>query len=118
MKAHITPANLEMLNSFEKFILKGGSVLSFPDYYLSTNNCGELKPEKQVILLALCEELAMLGDYERIFLVLNTIFSFERWSLKSFKSFMGCIRKSDLLHPFYNGIFHLHENCKNYIKSM
>jgi len=118
MKATITTSNLEMLNLFEKYISKGGSVLSFPDYYLSTNNIGDLKPEKQVILLALCEELAMLGDYERIFLVLNTIFSFERWSLKSFKSFMGCVRRSELLHPLYNGIFNLHENCKNYIKSM
>jgi hypothetical protein len=118
MRAQITPAKLEMLHSFEKYISKGGSVLSFPDYYLSTNNCGELKPEKQVILLALCEELAMLGDYERIFLVLNTIFSFERWSLKSFKSFMGCVENSEFLQPLYSGIFNLHENCKNYIKSM
>jgi len=118
MKATIEPTKLEMLSSFEKYISKGGSVLSFPDYYLSTNDVGDFEPEKQVVLLALCEELAMIGDYERIFLVLNTIFSFERWSLKSFKSFMGCIRNSDLLHPLYKGIFNLHENCKNYIKSM
>jgi hypothetical protein len=118
MKTQEIPPNLEMLNSFEYYISRGGSVLSFADYYISSNDCGDLKVEKQVVLLALCEELAMVGDYDRIFLVLNTIFTFERWTLKSFKQFMACVKRSELLYPLYAGIFNLHENCKNYMKTM
>jgi len=118
MKMQITPTNLEMLDSFEKYLSKGGSILSFAEYYKASNDLGDFKPEKQVILLALCEELAMVGDRRKIFDILNVIFSVERWTLKSFKKFMICIRKSELLSPLYNGIFDLHENCKNYMKTM
>ena len=84
MRLRITPNKLEMLDAFEEYISKGGSILSFAEYYNSTNDNSEFVPEKQVILLALCEELAMTGDYHKIFLILNTIFSVERWTLDSF----------------------------------
>jgi hypothetical protein len=85
----ITPTNLEMLESFEKYCL-----------------------------LALCEELALVGDRKKIFEILNVVYSVERWSLKSFKRFMSSIKNSELLSPLYDGIFDLHENCKNYMKTM
>ena len=118
MKMRITPTNLEMLESFEKYVSKGGSILSFSEYYKASNNLGDFKPEKYVILLALCEELALVGDRKKIFEILNIVFSVERWSLKSFKRFMSSIKNSDLLNPLYDGIFDLHENCKNYMKTM
>ena len=65
MKVRITPNKLEMLDAFEEYISKGGSILSFAEYYNSTNDNREFEPEKQVILLALCEELAMTGDYHK-----------------------------------------------------
>ena len=118
MKMRITPTNLEMLESFEKYISQGGSILSFAEYYKASNNLGDFKPEKHVIILALCEELALVGDRKKIFDILNVVFSVERWTLKSFKRFMICVRDSELLGPLYGGIFDLHENCKNYMKTM
>jgi hypothetical protein len=118
MKMRITPTNLEMLESFEKYVSKGGSILSFAEYYKASNNLGDFKPEKHVIILALCEELALVGDRKKIFDILNIVFSVERWTLKSFKRFMICVRDSELLGPLYGGIFDLHENCKNYMKTM
>lgn len=114
----ITPTNLDMLESFEKYIAKGGSILTFAEYYRASNNLGDFTPEKHVIILALCEELALVGDRKKIFDILNVVFSIERWTLKSFKRFMICVRDSELLSPLYNGIFDLHENCKNYMKTM
>ena len=118
MKVRITTKKLEMLESFEDYVARGGSILSFADYYVSSNNCEDFNPEKYLIILALCEELAIAGDHQKIFDVLNTVFSVERWTLKSFKQFMACVRDSEPLRPFYQAIFALHENCKNYIKSM
>ena len=118
MKIRVSPQRLEMLNSFEDYLSKGGNILSFAEYYKSTNNLGNFKPEKHVILLALCEELAIAGHKNKIFEILNTIFSLERWTLSSFKRFMACVKDSELLNPLYDGIFALHENCKNYIKTM
>jgi len=108
----------EILDSFEDYLTKGGSVLDFPDYYMSTNHFDGLKLEKQVILLALCEDCVMAGDYQRVFNILNVIFSSERWTLNSFKRFLSCVKHSEYLRPFYQSIFNLHENCKNYIKSV
>ena len=118
MKLRIMPNKLEMLDAFEEYISKGGSILSFAEYYNAKNENCEFEPEKQVILLALCEELAITGDYHKIFLILNTIFSVERWTLNSFKRFMACVKESMLLQPLYGSIFALHENCKNYMKSI
>ena len=118
MKIRVTPTNLNMLESFERYISKGGSILSFAEYYKASNNLGDFKPEKYTIILALCEELALVGDRKKIFEILNIVFSIERWTLKSFKRFMICVQDSELLNPLYNGIFDLHENCKNYMKTM
>ena len=110
--------NLEILRAFNQYTSSGGNVLSFPDYYSTSHHQIGLLYDRQIILLALCEELAIIKDYHRLFLILNTVFSMERWNLRKFKKFMDCIRKSELLSPFYGSIFSLHENCYNYIKSV
>jgi hypothetical protein len=109
---------LEVLDSFELYVSKGGNIISFADYYIATNNWKEFEPEKHVIILALCEELAIAGNSNKIFEILSTVFHLERWTLTNFKRFMACVKDSDLLRPYYDGIFALHENCKNYMKSM
>jgi hypothetical protein len=118
MKIRIQRNKLEVLDSFEKFVSKGGNILSFADFYVASNHLGNFKPDKHIILLGLCEELAMAGDRNRIFQILNTVFSLERWTLKSFKMFMNGVQDSELLRPLSHAIFDLHENCKNYMKSM
>ena len=118
MKIRIQHNKLDVLDSFEKYVSKGGNILSFADFYVASNNLGNFKPDKHIILLGLCEELAMAGDRDRIFLILNTVFSLERWTLKSFKLFMRGVQESELLQPLTHAIFDLHENCKNYMKTM
>lgn len=118
MNSQVPLKELEILNSFNEYLSKGGSILDFADYYLASNHFEGLEIEKPVILLALCEDCVMAGDYQRVFLILNIIFSSERWTLGSFKRFLSCVKDSEQLKPFYHSIFNLHENCKNYIKSM
>ncbi len=106
----------ELIQSFEEYIARGGDILSFADYYNTTNYTEDLSPVKEVIILGLCEEYARVGEYDRIFQILNIIFSLEKWKLNNFKRFMACIEESELLGPLYKSIFNLYENCKNYIK--
>ena len=117
IKIRLTKSSLDILTYYEEYVAEGGNILEFADYYLTKNFCEDVKIEKPVVLIALCEDLVMAGEYNRIYEILNTVFSHERWTLNSFKRFMGCIEDSDVLKPYYRSIFSLHENCKNYLKS-
>ena len=112
----VAPEKFELIESFEDYIARGGDILSFADYYKTTNYIEDLNIVKEVIILGLCEEYARIGEYDRIFQILNTVFSLEKWKLDNFKRFMACIRDSDILEPLGKSIFNLYENCKNYIK--
>ena len=80
----------------------------------------ENKTNSQEVTLAKIEERTdtLVKGQDRIFEILNIVFSVERWTLKSFKRFMSSVKNSELLNPLYDGIFDLHENCKNYMKTM
>jgi hypothetical protein len=112
----LSPERFELIESFENYIARGGDILSFAEYYNTTNYFEDLHPVKEVIILGLCEEYARVGEYDRIFQILNTVFSLEKWKLDNFKRFMGCVKDSEILEPLYKSIFNLYENCKNYIK--
>ncbi len=114
MKLH--QEKFELIESFEDYINRGGDILSFADYYNTTNYTEDLNPVKEVIILGLCEEYARVGEYDRIFQILNAVFSLEKWKMDNFKRFMACVEDSEILGPLYKSIFNLYENCKNYIK--
>ena len=109
--------DLQIVDTFEQYIAKGGDILSFAEYFNSQHPIADFQPYRDVIILALCEEYASLNEFERIFQILHTIFTIERWSLKKYKKFMDYVEDSPLLAPLYRSIFMLHENCKNYMRS-
>lgn len=108
---------LEILTCFEEFEAQGGNILSFADYYNTKYHYHGFEPFKEVLVLALCEDYARVGEYDKIFQLLQVLFSLERWTIRNFKRFMGAVSESKLLAPLQDSIFHLHENCKNYFKS-
>jgi hypothetical protein len=95
---------LEILDSFEEYLTKGGDILSFPDYYRVSSCPLDFELQNDPIVIALCEEYAISGDYPKIFQLLYVIFHYEKWSLKRYKRFMFCIDKSELLGPLQKGI--------------
>jgi hypothetical protein len=100
---------LEILDSFEEYLTKGGDILSFPDYYRISNCAVDFELQNDPIIIALCEEYAITGDYPKIFQLLNILFHYEKWSLKRYRRFMFCIEKSELLSPLVKGIRQLFE---------
>ena len=110
MHRNATQENLDVLNSFEEYVAKGGDILSFASYYNASNYHHAFEPRKEAIILTLCEEYAIVGNYNKIFQILNTIFYMEKWTRHGFKRFMACIADSELLSPLYNGIQALYEN--------
>ena len=117
MKYILSRDKFEILHRFEDYIEQGGSVITFAEYYLFTHEKKDSPAARYQVLLGLCEQLTLAGRQEKMYHILNTIFSLERWQLNNFKSFMSGIAESDTLAPYHNSIFSLHENCKNYIKS-
>lgn len=107
----------EVLHAFEDYLEQGGSIISFAEYFLFIKEKKDSKIARDQIILALCEQLTLVGKQEKMYYILNTLFSLERWQLSNFKSFMSGIASSDTLSPYQKSIFSLHENCKNYIKS-
>jgi hypothetical protein len=105
---------LEIVNSFEEYLTKGGDILSFPDYYRVSNYQLDFELQNDPIILALCEEYVLAGDYPKIFQLLYVLFHYEKWSLKRYKRFMFCVEKSELLVPLVKGIRQLFE--KNPLK--
>jgi hypothetical protein len=110
--------HLHMVESFEQYIADGGDILSFAEYFNTQHVAADFRPYRDVIILALCEEYASLSEYDRIYQILHTVFSVERWSLKKYKRFMEYVKVSPLLAPLHESIFMLHENCKNYFRSV
>jgi hypothetical protein len=110
--------HLHMVESFEQYIEDGGDILSFAEYFNTQHVTADFRPYRDVIILALLEEYASLSEYDRIYQILQTVFTVERWSLKKYKRFMEYIKVSPLLAPLYESIFMLHENCKNYFRSV
>jgi len=100
---------LEILDSFEEYQTKGGDILSFPDYYRFANFTADFELQNDPIILALCEEYAIAGDYAKIFQLLYILFHYEKWSIKRYKRFMYCIEKSELLSPLIKGIRQIFE---------
>jgi hypothetical protein len=105
---------LEILDSFEEYLTKGGDILSFPDYYRISNYVVDTELQNDPIIIALCEEYAIAGDYTKIFQLLYILFHYEKWSLKRYRRFIACIEKSELLSPLAGGIRRLFE--KNLFK--
>jgi hypothetical protein len=101
---NITDQDLYMLNSFEEYVAKGGDILSFADYYNASHYHVEFEPMKEAIILTLCEEYAIIGNFVKIFQLLDTAFSSDDWTAKGFNYFMFCIRESELLCSLYKGI--------------
>lgn len=105
MISHVPAHNkLEILDSFEDYLTKGGDILSFPDYYRVSACPIDIELQNDPIIIALCEEYAIAGDYPKIFQLLYILFHYQKWSLRRFKRFMFCIDKSELLSPLQKGI--------------
>ena len=96
--------DLYMVNSFEEYVTKGGDILSFTDYYNASHYHTGFEPIKEAILITLCEEYALLGNYIKIFQLLDMSFSNDDWTDRNFKYFMMCVKESELLYPMYKGI--------------
>jgi hypothetical protein len=105
---------LEILDTFEEYLSKGGDILSFPDYYRVCNCYADLEVQNDPIVIALCEEFFIAGDYTRIFQLLYVLFHYQKWSYGRYKRFMFCIEKSEILSPLTKGIRKLFE--KNPLK--
>jgi hypothetical protein len=117
MDIKISQAKFEVFESFQEYVSQGGSIITFPEYYLFKNETKDIKLARDLVLLALCEEMVLARKHAHMFDVLNTIFTFERWKLNDFKTFLDHISDSEILAPYRQAIFALHENCKNYFKS-
>ena len=104
---------LYILNSFEDYVAQGGDIISFPDYFHTCNYQKEFKPLKETLIFTLCEEYALVGNYVKIFQILDISFSNDDWSSDSIRSFMNRIKRSDLLHHIYKGICVLYKKYKN-----
>ena len=104
-----THNKLEILNSFEDYLTKGGDILSFPDYYRVCNCQADFELQYDPIIIALCEEYAVAGEFTKIFQLLYILFHYQKWGLKRYKRFMFCIEKSELLSPLVKGIRQLFE---------
>ena len=96
--------DLYMVNSFEEYVAKGGDILSFTDYYNASHYHTGFEPIKEAILITLCEEYALIGNYIKIFQLLDMSFSNDDWTDRNFKYFMVCVKESELLYPMYKGI--------------
>ena len=117
MDIKISQAKFEVFESFQEYVAQGGSIITFAEYYLFKNETRDEKQARDLVLLALCEEMVLARKHAHMFDVLNTIFTFERWKLSDFKTFLDHISESEILAPYRQSIFALHENCKNYMKS-
>ncbi len=117
MEYRITKHKFEVFDSFKDYVAQGGSIISFAEYYLFQNETDDQPVARNLVILALCEELILARDYEKMYEVLQAIFSLEIWQLNHFRDFLEHIKESEILSPYYESIFALYENCKNYIKS-
>jgi hypothetical protein len=117
MDFKITKHKFEVVESFKDYVAQGGSIISFAEYYLFKNETEDQPVARNLVILALCEELVLARDYEKMYEVLHAMFSLNRWKLDHFKDFLAHTKESEILSPFYQSIFALYENCKNYVKS-
>jgi hypothetical protein len=113
MLKDIFKQELYILNSFEDYVAQGGDIISFTDYFYTLNYQKEFKPLKETLIFTLCEEYALIGNYVKIFQILDFSFSNDEWSPSSIRTFMNKIKKSDLLHHIYKGVSVLYKKYKN-----
>jgi len=117
MNFKLSREKYEVLDSFQDYIAKGGSIVTFAEYFLFKNESEDDSEARALVILALCEELVLTRQQDRMYEVLNAIFTIERWKLDDFKQFLKYIEESETLSSYHQSIFALYENCKNYIKS-
>jgi len=117
MNFKINEHKFEVVESFKDFVEQGGSIISFAEYYLFKNETDDQPTARNLVILALCEELVLSRDYEKMYEVLHAMFSLNTWKLDHFRDFLIHTKESEILSPYYESIFALYENCKNYMKS-
>jgi len=117
MNFKVTKHKFEVVESFKDYVSQGGSIISFAEYYLFKNETDDQPIARNLVILALCEELVLSRDFEKMYEVLQAIFSLKTWKLEHFRDFLMHIKESEILSPFHKSIFTLYENCKNYMKS-